>query len=534
VPVLADRGWQPRWLLAVPSVVLAVTAGLARAPVARTQPTTPVAVSVGANTVGGAIGPHFLGLSFEESTLPIMARDAARGNLVGLLRSLGPGVARFGGISADLATTFSTRPGARQARAATAPLDFLQPVTITPADFDRLGTLLRAADWTALLTVPLARYDPARATREALAASRGLGRELVAIEVGNEPNAYPLTGLRASTWTFSDYLDQFRAYARHISAAVPTVRFAGPDPTQGNESDWLAQFARDARPAVLTPHFYALSACSDSSPTLEDLFTPALATGQVSALARLGTIGREYRIAVRLAETNNVACQGQAGVSNTFGSALWAIRQMLDAARAGISGVNYHTLPESCFARYSPICARTPSDYIAGRFRVMPEWYALLFVRQLVGDRLRRTVVAGLHPGLTVDALVSRPRRRLDFVLVNTDSTTTYQVRLRVPAMRAGGALRLLAPTLDATSGVTLGGTQVTRATGAWRPDTPLRPISRVGSPFNVAVRPASAVLVRLQARAVATVRASHPRAAANRRPARTPGIPSRRAAARN
>jgi hypothetical protein len=225
-------------------------------------------------------------------------------------------------------------------------------------------------------------------------------------------------------------------------------------------------------------------------------------------------IGRISHVPVRLGETNNVACAGEPGVSNTYGSALWAIRLMLDAARAGIAGVNFHTLPVSCHARYSPFCAPTPADNAAGRFRVMPEWYALLFIRQLVGERMLGTAVSGDHPGLTVNALGSRSGGQVDVVLVNSSTApaTTYSVRLRAPALRSsasvrqrapalasGAALWLTAPGLKATSGVKLDGVTV-RRDGSWQPNRALPAVPRAGREYRITVPPASGVIVRLRA----------------------------------
>src|ERR1700733_7375495 len=68
---------------------------------ARPKPPPSVTVSVDTAHPGPLVPEDFLGLSFEMSSLPQMARYGSRGNLVSLLRSLGPGVLRFGGVSAD-------------------------------------------------------------------------------------------------------------------------------------------------------------------------------------------------------------------------------------------------------------------------------------------------------------------------------------------------------------------------------------------------------------------------------------------------
>ena len=66
-------------------------------------PPQPVSVSVRVDPrhPGTAIPPRYLGLSFEASDLASVAGYGRRGDLVAFLRSLGPGLLRFGGVSAD-------------------------------------------------------------------------------------------------------------------------------------------------------------------------------------------------------------------------------------------------------------------------------------------------------------------------------------------------------------------------------------------------------------------------------------------------
>src|SRR2546430_11026335 len=60
----------------------------------------PVGVFIDAH-LGRRVPQGFLGLSFEVSRLQQVAQYSGRGNLTRLLRSLGPGLLRFGGASAD-------------------------------------------------------------------------------------------------------------------------------------------------------------------------------------------------------------------------------------------------------------------------------------------------------------------------------------------------------------------------------------------------------------------------------------------------
>ena len=74
---------------------------------AKGQSNKPLDVSVDPRAgIGPVVPGDFLGLSFETGDLHTIAGYAASGDLVNLLRSLGPGIMRFGGISADESTAW--------------------------------------------------------------------------------------------------------------------------------------------------------------------------------------------------------------------------------------------------------------------------------------------------------------------------------------------------------------------------------------------------------------------------------------------
>jgi hypothetical protein len=433
-----------------------------------------VRASIGVERLGHPIGADFVGLSVEVSALPAVARDATRGNLVALLRSIGPGLIRFGGSSADLSTAFSASGPVSTPWATT---------TITPQDFDRIRTLLRRAGWRAILTVPLAHYDPSAAAREVAAAARRLGPWLAAVEIGNEPDAFWLVGLRPFAWDYGRYRAELRAYRRAIArrAVVPIL---GPD-TAG--MGWLSSFARDERPAVLTAHYYPLSACAPPTPSLDRLLSPALFRRQQRTLRRIATIARAGGAPARLDETNSVGCAGQTGVSDTYGASLWALRYMIQAVRSGIRGLNFHTLLDTC-GGYSPICADSSADYAAGRLRPMPEWYALLLFSRLTGERAARVSLAGRPPGLTVDAFAGTSR--VDVIVVNSGDRKRSLTLRPTARFDSTEVLRLTAPALEASSGVELGGRAVSPAN--------LRVTRRIARGLRVSVAAASAAVVTL------------------------------------
>src|ERR1700747_2071191 len=70
-------------------------------------------VSAAIDTVarGKPVPSGYLGLSFELSSLGEVTRLGEHGNLIELLRSLGPGVLRFGGVSADTQVAWAQSRG---------------------------------------------------------------------------------------------------------------------------------------------------------------------------------------------------------------------------------------------------------------------------------------------------------------------------------------------------------------------------------------------------------------------------------------
>src|SRR5215471_20633879 len=161
--------------------VLAAAAALTVAGVVGTLPAraaTTTTVTVGSGT-GATLHDDFIGLSFEASILASPALTT--GNLAQYMKTLGPGVMRFGGNFVD--TTFWTSKGEKPPSWAV--------TTLTPTDLTRLKTLADNSGWKVILGVTLKHPDATRAADEAKFAKQILGSSLYAIEVGNEPNYYP-------------------------------------------------------------------------------------------------------------------------------------------------------------------------------------------------------------------------------------------------------------------------------------------------------------------------------------------------------
>jgi hypothetical protein len=449
----------------------------------------PVSVSVDRTHPGSPVPRDFLGLSFELSSLHQIAGYADVGDLVALLRSLGPGVLRFGGVTADTRVAWTDEATARAPWASS---------VLEIEDLRELGRLAAKSGWHVLLTIGLGHYEPEAAAREAAAAKSALGGWLEGIELGNEPDAYARHGLRSEPWTVVQYDAQVAAYRSAIEAAAPGIALAGPD-VSGSDAfeSWGLGELINQRPALLTGHHYPLGCKGRLAPTIARLLSPRIRRMETSSLRRYVSISQASEVPFRLDEANTVSCGGVAGISNTFASALWAVGYLTQAMTMGVSGINLQGNPANC-GGYTPVCAGIPADLAMGALGAQPEWYALLLADLLIGDRPLPTVTSSMgRPNVEVTTLIAGDGR-LHCVVVDDDppGAPSLAVRLRVgPGFQGASILSLTAPSPAALSGVRLGGRAVP-PDGSWSQPSRLPHAPDRDGVVMVDIRPSSAALL--------------------------------------
>jgi hypothetical protein len=456
---------------------------------------TPVAVSIDETRPGTVVPPEFLGLSFELSSLAQMASYAEGGDLVTLLRSLGHGVLRFGGVSADTRVAWTDQATPRPSWASS---------VLGAGELSELGTLAARSGWHVLLTIGLGHYEPEAAAREAAAAKAALGPWLQGIELGNEPNAYALHGLRSEPWTFVQYDAQVAAYRSAIEAAAPGIPLAGPDVSGSSAFEsWGLGEVINQTPALLTGHHYPLGCEQIPAPTITRLLSPQIRRLESASLLRYMSVAKASEVPFRLDETNTVSCGGEAGISNTFASALWAVGYLTENMAMGVEGINLQGNPANC-AGYTPVCAPTAEGLATGALQAQPEWYALLLAKALIGDRPLPASTLAPHPlNLQVSALRT-PDGGLHLVIVDDDppGARSVAVRLRVGRGFAGASVMALrAPSPSALAGVTLGGRAVA-SNGSWREPSRLPQAANRDGVITVQIAPSSAALLSVPERA--------------------------------
>jgi hypothetical protein len=199
-------------------------------------------------------------------------------------------------------------------------------------------------------------------------------------------------------------------------------------------------------------------------------------------------------------------------VSNTLASALWLVRYLLLLAGHGVAGVDVQGGMAACRG-YTPLCVTGATGASPGtapgvdpvadtslgagppdstRLAAQPDYYALLLVHLLEGGRWLPVQARG---STTVTAFALRlGDGTTRVVLVNPDPKFAATITIR--GVRGGPTLlRLTGPSIDATTGISFGGSSV-QADGSWRPAG--GPAAAAGAP--IAVTPASAAVATFPA----------------------------------
>ena len=418
------------------------------------------------------IGPDFVGFSYEKSALSRSFFVGSNKRLIGLFRRLGPGILRLGGNSVDRSSWSADN---------TDPAEHL----ILPSNVDELGEFLRVSDWKVLYGLNFASNTPARLVDEASYATHSLGSRVYAFEVGNEPDEYSENGLRPASFTYHDFISEWTAYAKALKKRLPAAVLTGPA-SAWHEDSWTVPFAVDEGNRIdqLTQHYYRGNGQSPSS-TLSLLLAgdPALP----GLLRQLRSAVQTYKIPAgyRLTEANSFYYGGAPNVSNTFGSALWAIEFLFLNAQYGSAGVNFHGGGSA--PGYTPI-----ADNGERLLQIRPLYYGMLLFSMIGPGRLLRTKVSG--NGIALTAYVVVGRSKTSFLIINKDATSSAFTTIALGVDATTATIHTLAaPSLNNTTGVTLNGTPIGPDDSGFA-SAPAAPVTN--GRLSLIIQPTSAILI--------------------------------------
>ncbi|HZY36281.1 MAG TPA: glycosyl hydrolase family 79 C-terminal domain-containing protein [Mucilaginibacter sp.] len=416
----------------------------AMAPPPHVQPDTtsiPVGVTINQNQRGNTIAPAFEGLSFEVGSLTNGSNLLSTGNtvLLHLIKNLGPGVLRIGGNSSD--DIFWT--GHR--RYANTGSD-----SLTTTDIDAFAAFAKATGWKVLFGFNLGSGAPQAAANEAAYINNSLGQSLYAFQTGNEPDLFFNNGHRTPAYSYADFQSEWETYLAAVRAAVPNAPFAGPD-AAGN-STWVSQFipAENKNIILADAHYYRTGPASDSSITVQTILAP---DNQLpSYLETMNNASQAGYLAYRISECNSVFGGGKRGVSNVFGSALWALNFMWIVAENNSLGINFHG---GNGGFYSPV------DNGSGITTAMPEYYAMLaFKYGGVGGTIIPTTLNSTTYNCSAYACTNAGITYITLINMESDINLSFTVQLGKTAAGIKIA-RLTAPNIYTQAGVTFAGASV-------------------------------------------------------------------------
>jgi hypothetical protein len=404
----------------------------------------------------------FLGIATELTTIPALSGSAADPDTPfrQSLSNLSPGapfLLRLGGVSAD--DSWWATPGMKKP-------PYLY--TLTPRWGANVRALRTALGGKAIIGVNLkedSKIDSKIAPAEVADFNRYVGASLIdAFELGNEPEFYPpsvVTGRRVrGLYPIADYGRKFS----NIASALGGAPLAGPGSGSPHWLPKLGTMLSDMRSRLklVTVHAYAMKNCSRITHlSVSDFFARTSIQGLADAVHGMVKAAAAHGEPLRVDEINGVSCGGEAGLSNSFGEALWALNVLPALWRAGVQGVNFQTID----GRLNQMI--TAKHSASGwSVSVEPEYYGLLTFAAAApaGSHLLRIS----DPGLAhfYQFAVRAPNRSERVVLTNVGSVART-IGVTASGTRGTGSLSLLSATsLSATGDTTLAGRSLSSRTG--------------------------------------------------------------------
>jgi hypothetical protein len=444
-------------------------------------------VSTGSPVV--TIPTNFLGFSHEWNSAQSMMGNASLGvnniyrTLVGTLATSmgGPLSVRIGGGSTDTSTT------------------------ATSATVEPFVELAKAFNVKFILGVNLGSNNLGLAEEQAKTFTSSLSTSaMTAIEIGNEPDGYSSNGLRASTYTYPEFIPQYQEWFKGISSVVPSaVPIAGPVFGTGN---WISMSQPDVasstlKAGIITQHKY-ISCYDPGSPLPSDiLLQPSSSTASLWALQPYAAAAHQVHLQFRMDEINSICNGGQPGVSDSFSSALWAIDIMFEDANAGIDGVNWNTdYIGGAYDLFQFTIWNNGSENIYSLTAVRPLYYGLSFFAQAAGKSAQILPTSTLTDNNIKVWATRDSTGKAHLVLINKEQTISGSVQITLPGYSSGSIVRLTASNYLAASGVTIAGqTYDGSKDGSLQGSPVAETISPTSGIWVVTVGAASAVMVNLE-----------------------------------
>ena len=445
--------------------------------------TVPAAVSFSLSNPGLALNPAFCGLSYDKSELTgslFLTNDVS---MIQIFSQITPAVLRVGADSVD-----TTCWGG---------VSNLTP--ITASEVDGFAAFMNALPpgWQVIYGINMSVNNPTNCAAEAAYAANALGSRLLGFEIGNEPDEYANNGIRASNFTYAQFLSQWQALAAAITNTVPGWAITnggngwtltGPVSAY-NTSGYTVPFAGNEAGVIsmVTQHYYRGNGQSPDA-TMALLLSPDTSLpGTVNTIANAASAAG-LPLGYRTDECNSYYGGGSANVSYGYGTALWTLDFMFTSAINGCQGVNFHGGGNT--AIYTPIL-----DNGTNVVQARPVFYGLKMFSLLPPGHVLPAVVS-LASNINFTAYgVREDSGATCAVLNNKETNDSVQVSVNLGAIViAAQMIELTGTNLLSTNGCTIGGATI-NPDGSWAGGVQ-SVLSATNGQLTITVPPMSAILL--------------------------------------
>jgi len=183
-------------------------------------------------------------------------------------------------------------------------------------------------------------------------------------------------------------------------------------------------------------------------------------------LTALKAASQACGVPYRICEVNSFSGGGRPGVSDTLAGALWVLDYMFTLAANGCAGVNMETGVNHLdfISSYSPI-----GDDEHGHYSAKPEYYGMLAFSLAGKGQLLGVESDANSPEIKTYATL-QDKGSSTVTLINKGAATQVSTVSLGEHLKAkqGSVTRLSGPAIDAKTGITLGGAEVTPE-GTWK-----------------------------------------------------------------
>lgn len=372
--------------------------------------------------------------------------------------------------------------------------------TLLPSEIDSLFAFAKLAGCQIMLGLNFGGdFNPSRYAKEASYVMQHYAAQLLAFEIGNEPNLYNKNGLRSGSYSYDDYRGQFLEYVDSIWHYYPNAPISGPTAALDGWTwaSYALPFCHEMKDTItlLTQHYYgAQTFVAPIGQEILNVLSQSIEDSLLSLADTLVHCAALDSLPFRISECNSTSISskslyksGEWGVTNSFTDALWALDYMYALAEAGVVGVNFHTVYGT------PACAINDT---LGLFSARPLYYGILAFQLGGNGRIIPVNMSGTAQNMTAYSTVDS-NGILYLTIINKDTLNAVPVTINAGVnFNYGQKVSLTAPYISATSGFKLAGDTVS-LNGKWDMGT-WQNVNYIDGNFTDTLPPASAVIMKL------------------------------------